>query len=479
MIFKYRGTTIRLFSTKLFILVTLGVCAIFAVFTLHEMITFNPLNHSDSPPDESGGLDLNVAQTGSRLQEDVKTAIVGSNAAANENINKNVPQERIATTLHATVKISQNRSVMPEIAKLRDFVRSLNEKEYIRNVDKFGTEFSQSSIVIIIQVHDRVDYFSHLLKSLSRAKGIENAFLVISNDYYSEEINRHVESIDFCRVLQIFFPFSYQLYPNQFPGTDPNDCPRDITKEKAREIGCNNAETPDMFGHYRESKYTMTKHHWWWKINKVFDMLNVTKTYMGPVLFLEEDYYVSPDFYHMLRLLYDKKMSGCSDSCDFITLGTYRNVDNYAVNGAENVAELSDWHSHEHNMGLAFDRTTWNKIKKCSEVFCKSYDEYNWDWSLMKISMSCLQHPFKSLILRGPRVFHLGECGLHHKKTNCNIEATVNKYQSIIDRNSNNFYPSTVDIQPGKTGQGSKISPNGGWGDSRDHALCFQLMQSR
>ena len=31
-------------------------------------------------------------------------------------------------------------------------------------------------------------------------------------------------------------------------------------------------------------------------------------------------------------------------------------------------AELSNWHSHEHNMGLAFDRTTWNKIKKCSEV---------------------------------------------------------------------------------------------------------------
>ena len=29
--------------------------------------------------------------------------------------------------------------------------------------------------------------------------------------------------------------------------------------------------------------------------------------------------------------------SGCSDSCDLITLGTYRYVDNYAVNGAENV----------------------------------------------------------------------------------------------------------------------------------------------
>lgn len=37
-------------------------------------------------------------------------------------------------------------------------------------------------------------------------------------------------------------------------------------------------------------------------------MLNATKSYVGPVLFLEDDYYVSPDFYHMLRLLYDRKM---------------------------------------------------------------------------------------------------------------------------------------------------------------------------
>lgn len=31
-------------------------------------------------------------------------------------------------------------------------------------------------------------------------------------------------------------------------------------------------------------------------------------------------------------------------------------------------AALSVWRSHEHNMGMAFDRMTWNKIKECSEV---------------------------------------------------------------------------------------------------------------
>ena len=30
---------------------------------------------------------------------------------------------------------------------------------------------------------------------------------------------------------------------------------------------CNNAEHPDQYGHYREAKFTMTKHHWWWKVS--------------------------------------------------------------------------------------------------------------------------------------------------------------------------------------------------------------------
>lgn len=36
---------------------------------------------------------------------------------------------------------------------------------------------------------------------------------------------------------------------------------------RAKEIGCNNADHPDKYGHYREAKFTMTKHHWWWKVS--------------------------------------------------------------------------------------------------------------------------------------------------------------------------------------------------------------------
>lgn len=44
---------------------------------------------------------------------------------------------------------------------------------------------------------------------------------------------------------------------------------------------CNNALYPDLYGHYREAKFTQTKHHWWWKANRVFDQLDITRHHMG------------------------------------------------------------------------------------------------------------------------------------------------------------------------------------------------------
>ena len=197
MIFKYRGTTIRLFSRKLFILVTLGIGAVLAVFTLREMITFDASYRRDSTP-SSNGFYSNQPQgtVANSNEDDTKTAGKEENKLANNNI----PQESLHEIRRPTIKISLNKTVSAEVQKLRDIVRAVNKAEYIRNGDKFGTTLSQKSIVIIVQVHDRGDYFSYLLKSLSRAKGIEDALLVISHDYYSEEINRHVESIDFCKV---------------------------------------------------------------------------------------------------------------------------------------------------------------------------------------------------------------------------------------------------------------------------------------
>lgn len=66
--------------------------------------------------------------------------------------------------------------------------------------------------------------------------------------------------------MQIFFPSNIQIFPDTFPGQSINDCPTDISRDKAEEIECANWRWPDKYGHYRVAKFTQIKHHWWWKV---------------------------------------------------------------------------------------------------------------------------------------------------------------------------------------------------------------------
>jgi len=71
-------------------------------------------------------------------------------------------------------------------------------------------------------------------------------------------------------------------------------------------------------------------------------------------------------------------------------------------------AEASPWITSEHNMGMAFNRGTWNEIKSCAKYFC-DYDDYNYDWSLQNINHKCLKEKLYAMVVRGPRIFHIGE----------------------------------------------------------------------
>ena len=87
-------------------------------------------------------------------------------------------------------------------------------------------------LVILIQIHSRLNYLKELINSLKDTKHIEQTLVVFSHDVYDPEMNKLIESIDFCATLQIFYPYSMQLYPDKFPGQDPNDCPKSIDKAK-------------------------------------------------------------------------------------------------------------------------------------------------------------------------------------------------------------------------------------------------------
>ncbi|XP_053946898.1 alpha-1,6-mannosyl-glycoprotein 2-beta-N-acetylglucosaminyltransferase isoform X2 [Anastrepha obliqua] len=480
----------------------------------------------------------------------------------------------------------------PNISEIKQQIAKYNELQIVLNEDTYGP-LQNDSVIIVIQVHTRITYLRHLIVSLAQARDISKTLLIFSHDYYDDDINDLVQTIDFCKVIQIFYPYSIQTHPNEFPGVDPNDCPRDMKKDQAITRKCNNALYPDLYGHYREAKFTQTKHHWWWKANRVFDQLDVTRYHTGLVLFLEEDHYVAEDFLYLLDMMQSSIGSLCPH-CDILSLGTYLKTFNYYTynsktnkkslssqyasslltssnllgynrnknrnsqqlsshasssssstsaansfnkkyfneNNKEKVyvgdtitntnnariinnhntittstttttdksaaqqswsyhvlpslysvyqkVEVMPWISSKHNMGFAFNRSTWSNIRKCAQHFC-FYDDYNWDWSLHYVSQQCLQKKLHAMIVKGPRVFHIGECGVHHKKKNCESNQVIAKVQQVlrIARKSKQLFPRSLSLTAASLVKKTKLRKgNGGWGDRRDHQLCMNMTKS-
>lgn len=86
------------------------------------------------------------------------------------------------------------------------------------------------NLAFVFQVHTRINYLTETINSLSQASGIENVLLIFSHDYYDVRINDLVRSIDFCKTMDIYFPYSTQIFTDTFPGPSPDDCPQKITR---------------------------------------------------------------------------------------------------------------------------------------------------------------------------------------------------------------------------------------------------------
>ncbi len=88
----------------------------------------------------------------------------------------------------------------PNLEAIKRAIRTENLRQRILNLDKFDLKASDSTVVIVVQVHDRTDYLQHLIDSLRRAKGIEQTLLIFSHDVYIDEVNVMVQKIEFCPV---------------------------------------------------------------------------------------------------------------------------------------------------------------------------------------------------------------------------------------------------------------------------------------
>ncbi|GAU95850.1 hypothetical protein RvY_07395 [Ramazzottius varieornatus] len=350
--------------------------------------------------------------------------------------------------------------VSAKIVKMRKRIEILNQQQVVQNTDQFGSFASQSdSPVFVVQVHDRVLYLSSLIEALGNVQGIEECLLVFSHDIISNEINAVIRNITFARVLQIYYPYTMQLFPMGYPGKDPKG-----------------VSFPKGYG--RTPGLVQIKLHWVWKLTQVFRGIRELRNHTGPKIFLEDDHYVLPDALHVLRQILTMRKTSCPTCLPI--LGGYPTE----MNLRWDLIRLSHFQSSGNNMGMVLDQSFWNTFYKCGFEFC-TIDDYNWDWTLEHLNRKCFPQPLKILKVDAPRVWHVGDCGTHfrHSKfiTGCRLtrlQSSLHKVRKLVEQKNASMFPGEIkQISPLQLGSPDTPAPWGGWGDPRDHDLCLAIIK--
>ena len=254
----------------------------------------------------------------------------------------------------------------------------------------------------LCKVHNRKDFLRILLESIRSVKHINTALVVISIDIYDEKMNELIREIFeieqiVCFTI-IYHPYSMAFYHDQYPAEDPRDCSRGrsldqgerlhrcklISDQKRNLDECNSKAKPDSYGHYREVQFSQIKLHWAWKLNFIRQKLAKNELSFKYIVLLEEDHFLLPDALHIAKNHILPKVEECPDNelCLGL-LGIYPKT--FKLIPKNDGITKSIWISGKHNMGMIVTVKWIDNLVKNADLFC-NHDDYNWDFSLMKVS---------------------------------------------------------------------------------------------
>lgn len=341
-----------------------------------------------------------------------------------------------------------------ELRQLTLKVEQMNAHIEVFNWEKYLPVNTETTIIVIL-VHKDVERLQYLIISLGQVRDIHKVLLIFSHSYYDDIINALVKSIDFCKVMQIFYPFSLQLFPNKFPGIDPDDC--NVTSRPETPRSPAPGEEPCF---ERDARRTQRKQHWWWTANFVFEALEWSSAEQVTV-FLEEDSYVLPDLLHMLQ--YARRVLAYFPSVEVLSLGRP-----HAQDLDFDLLTIDAW-SPPYDRGLAFNKTTWAKISENASLYC-FYDDCSWSYSLLHLFGSFTDGVVEMAASVAPRVLSTGVFA---------SGARAARWAWRTARRAA-LFPAEVRATLTVGDRGRVRRPwcapprgNGGWADLRDQMLCL------
>ncbi|PZC86588.1 hypothetical protein B5X24_HaOG206149 [Helicoverpa armigera] len=369
-----------------------------------------------------------------------------------------------------------------QINSIKRYIDKHNTEQRVLNIEFFGPIDPKAPVFVVFVDKFKIN-LKYLLVSLTNLSGIEDALIIFSHAVYDENVNNLIRTIDFTRVLQIFYPYSTQLYPNAFPGYQEGDCPHNMDMDTARSINCTGADTPDIHGRYRDPQQAQMKHYWWWTMNKVFDNLSIIKDHKGIFTFLEDDVFLMEDFIYMNLKM--KSIGALITKCEMSSLFSpmfefsyFQNVSSYAV-------ELTTWDPKHYPTVLSFDSSVWSSIAAHYYLFCY-IDDYSWARSLYYLSLNRKDGGrFKVMSSTMPRAFKTSSSALYDHILDNEMIHTVCRILDMQERNKLNLYPPylevylNIELDEDDFVIFDYVDNNGGWNDPRDKSMCSNITTNK
>lgn len=256
----------------------------------------------------------------------------------------------------------------------------------------------EGDVPFVFMVYNRLHYLKETIQSLRDSDfPREKVPIIVSHDGNIPEIVEYVNSMKSeFQVIQLFHPFSCHEHPDTFPGDD---------------YKLNEGYLGDKAGNPREGRVTCAKHHFTWMLNEVFS-LNITteRGRANNFVFLEEDYILGPSIYEAVRTGLE-----ILEEAEKYAPGGLLGLEldpTFAGARKEQKALGEKWYFIEWTTGpMTLSRNVFERIKQSADIFC-SFDDYNWDWSLVKMAREG-KIPYTVLGPARMLAKHIGVDGMH------------------------------------------------------------------
>lgn len=192
--------------SKILRMVLSGCLAVFVIMNIHLLMF--PSN-SNSDPSNNEYLDEGAIKSRDILYNS-NIGILDEKMQKKDNLPKEVKRNKAVEELikkqndstlpKITIPIQSHHIDTSNISMIKSAMHEVNFYQRIRNAETVNFQLTNDSVIVLVQVHNRPEYLKHLVESLRIAKDIHKTLLVFSHDYFSNELNDIILTIDFCPV---------------------------------------------------------------------------------------------------------------------------------------------------------------------------------------------------------------------------------------------------------------------------------------